>query len=122
MEGTVRLELSTGVATMERLSFPSVGEVDGVVRDAEGKPVAGAQLLLRAANPVRPGPGRRVARNPIKDMRALADRHGRYRIRGMPTGDWVMVQQQDVPARAAASSVFTVEAGQKISVDVEAVR
>jgi protocatechuate 3,4-dioxygenase beta subunit len=57
------------------------GEASGVVEDASGAPVPGAAVLLY---PKSPGKGAGL-------QTASADQHGRYQLRGIPPGDYLLL-------------------------------
>jgi hypothetical protein len=69
----------------------AAGSVEGVVRDASG-PRPGVELVVAHAE-LQAGIAVHAARRQL--CRAVTDRHGRFRVRGMQTGTWTIAGARD---------------------------
>lgn len=97
-----------------RLQAPAT--IEGVVRDTQGRPVAGLCVWLRDWDFAR---NRQASGNIVE---TLTDREGRYRFVGVPVGGaWLqrLVDTNGKPPHDRAVEPFEVEAGRAYTFDLE---
>jgi hypothetical protein len=113
--GEARFAVEPGRATeLAALEFTRGGEVRGTVRDAEGRPLAGAV--------VRAHPGAAAPAHRVFDWTTLTDRQGRYRIAGLPEGAvTVEARERDAPGNSRLALLeATLVAGTTTTADLQA--
>src|SRR5262249_11107553 len=118
---TADVDLGEGVAmTIDKLDTNPAGEVRGVVRDQSGGVAPGVWLYVAPPTPALWG-GRFNDPLPV-----LTDREGRYRLRGVRAGDWVVVAQDATPPPPGPvqqrGEPVTVEAGRTTQCDLKVKR
>ncbi|HVO10207.1 MAG TPA: carboxypeptidase-like regulatory domain-containing protein [Vicinamibacteria bacterium] len=94
----------------------------GVVRDAEGRPVAGAEVTLSRSRSIRAGRGGAQISliGPGSEVRREAGPDGRFEFRGLSPGDYTVSARASGFARAAVDPVNVSEtsAGQPIELSL----
>jgi hypothetical protein len=118
---TADVDLGEGVAmTIDKLDTDPAGEVRGVVRDQNGGVAPGVWLDVVPPTPALWG---RRFNDPLP---VLTDREGRYRLRGVAAGDWVIVAQDASPPPPGPmqprGEPVTVEAGRTTQCDLKVKR
>ncbi|MCI0652093.1 MAG: sigma-70 family RNA polymerase sigma factor [Planctomycetes bacterium] len=91
------LEVKTGETCGAELQLAAALEIAGIVVSAEGSPVAGAEIAITVHNGAAP-----VAR---KDAVAQSGADGRFRIRNVPAGSFLL--QSKAPGHAEGRAVAT---------------
>jgi protocatechuate 3,4-dioxygenase beta subunit len=88
--------------------------VEGVVRDAAQRPVAGQSVWLLT---IDPGPPR--LHPPIEHVETLTDREGRYRFVGVAPGPvWLQLRADGWPARTVTVDHFAAVPGDRCTRDL----
>lgn len=82
------------------------GRLEGVVRDAARRPLAGAVVAILKT----------TSREPVEEIAPLSDARGRFRFRPLPPGRYTL--RASLPGRtsATATATATVRAGRTATV------
>jgi len=84
----------------------------GIVRDADGKPLAGCEVTLSSSRSIRAGRGGVQMQfvGPANQVRRETSADGRFEFRGLKTGDYTVAARRSGFSRAAVDPVHVAEA------------
>lgn len=89
------------------------GTASGKVVDGTGKPMPGVELFFAARELITPDEVRAASRQKV---RITTDRHGNFRCRGLPRGEWTVVALNHPEF---ATTELQVEAGKNLNLRIE---
>ena len=114
--GRVCLGHLGGTAARPEIAWQSIpsGSAGGRLVDAEGMPIAGAELFFAD---VRIQESRNVRASARQQARVRTDRNGRFRCRGLPAGEWTLVALEGA---AIAPQRLSVRAGEETTLQLTA--
>ncbi len=104
----VASQATTQDFTLTAVSTPVTGVIEGAVKDADGKPIAGAKVAAAVATSSRGG-------RPNTAGSAVTGSEGRYRIPDLAAGTYTLTCSKD--GYQTATGDATVEAGKAVTRD-----
>ena len=89
------------------------GSASGILVDAASRPIPGVELLFAARSIADSS---QVCATERQKVRVITNRHGKFRCRGLPLGDWTVVV---IDHPEFATTELKVEAGENIDLQIK---